>query len=92
MTGRRPGDWSDRHGGLWSPTNMAFDRCPTPAALYSVPVMTYVIGKAWVDVTDKSCVQEYPVDCIYEGARAMYINPDECVDTLLVAALPQKGW
>jgi NAD-dependent dihydropyrimidine dehydrogenase PreA subunit len=33
-----------------------------------------------VDVTDKSCVQECPVDCIYEGARMLYINPDECVD------------
>jgi NAD-dependent dihydropyrimidine dehydrogenase PreA subunit len=42
--------------------------------------MTYVIGKACVDVMDKSCVQECPVDCIYEGARALYINPDECVD------------
>jgi NAD-dependent dihydropyrimidine dehydrogenase PreA subunit len=42
--------------------------------------MTYVIGSACVDVMDKSCVQECPADCIYEGARAMYINPDECVD------------
>ena len=42
--------------------------------------MTYVIGRACVDVMDKSCVQECPVDCIYEGARALYINPDECVD------------
>jgi NAD-dependent dihydropyrimidine dehydrogenase PreA subunit len=42
--------------------------------------MTYVIGRACVDVMDKSCVQECPVDCIYEGARSMYINPDECVD------------
>ncbi|HYB35845.1 MAG TPA: ferredoxin [Mycobacterium sp.] len=42
--------------------------------------MTYVIGRACVDVLDKSCVQECPVDCIYEGARSMYINPDECVD------------
>ena len=42
--------------------------------------MTYVIGKACADVMDKSCVQECPVDCIYEGARALYINPDECVD------------
>jgi NAD-dependent dihydropyrimidine dehydrogenase PreA subunit len=42
--------------------------------------MTYVIGTACVDVKDKSCVQECPVDCIYEGARTMYINPDECVD------------
>jgi NAD-dependent dihydropyrimidine dehydrogenase PreA subunit len=42
--------------------------------------MTYVIGSACVDVVDKSCVQDCPVDCIYEGDRAMYINPDECVD------------
>ncbi|SON61847.1 Ferredoxin [Mycobacterium simulans] len=42
--------------------------------------MTYVIGKECVDVAEKSCVQECPVDCIYEGARTMYINPDECVD------------
>lgn len=25
-------------------------------------------------------MQECPVDCIYEGDRSMYINPDECVD------------
>lgn len=42
--------------------------------------MTYVIGSACVDVVDKSCVEDCPVDCIYEGDRAMYINPDECVD------------
>ena len=42
--------------------------------------MTYVIGSACVDVVDKSCVQDCPADCIYEGDRAMYINPDECVD------------
>ncbi|ORA09261.1 ferredoxin [Mycobacterium asiaticum] len=42
--------------------------------------MTYVIGKECVDVVEKSCMQECPVDCIYEGARSMYINPDECVD------------
>ena len=42
--------------------------------------VTYVIGRACVDVMDKSCVLECPVDCIYEGARTMYINPDECVD------------
>jgi NAD-dependent dihydropyrimidine dehydrogenase PreA subunit len=42
--------------------------------------MTYVIGTACVDVMHKACVQECPVDCIYEGARSMYINPDECVD------------
>jgi NAD-dependent dihydropyrimidine dehydrogenase PreA subunit len=42
--------------------------------------MTYVIGSACVDVMDKSCVQECPADCIYEGARSLYINPVECVD------------
>jgi NAD-dependent dihydropyrimidine dehydrogenase PreA subunit len=42
--------------------------------------MTYVIGSACVDVMDKACVQECPADCIYEGARSLYINPDECVD------------
>jgi NAD-dependent dihydropyrimidine dehydrogenase PreA subunit len=42
--------------------------------------MTYVIGSACIDVMDKSCVQECPADCIYEGARSLYINPDECVD------------
>ncbi|WP_292988461.1 ferredoxin [Mycobacterium sp.] len=42
--------------------------------------MTYVIGSACVDVMDKSCVQDCPVDCIYEGARSLYINPVECVD------------
>jgi NAD-dependent dihydropyrimidine dehydrogenase PreA subunit len=42
--------------------------------------VTYVIGRECVDVVEKSCVQECPVDCIYEGARTMYINPDECVE------------
>ena len=42
--------------------------------------MTYVISSACVDVKHKSCAQECPVDCIYEGDRMMYINPDECVE------------
>ncbi|WP_102145745.1 4Fe-4S dicluster domain-containing protein [Mycobacterium hubeiense] len=29
----------------------------------------------------RSCVPVCPVDCIYEGARSLYINPDECVDS-----------
>jgi len=52
-------------------------RPPPPGTLRS---MTYVIGKACVDVAEQSCVKVCPVDCIYEGARALYINPDECVD------------
>jgi NAD-dependent dihydropyrimidine dehydrogenase PreA subunit len=31
-------------------------------------------------VKDKACVDECPVDCIYEGTRMLYIQPDECVD------------
>ncbi|MDQ2852644.1 ferredoxin [Dermatophilaceae bacterium Sec6.4] len=42
--------------------------------------MTYVIGQPCVDVLDRACVEECPVDCIYEGARSLYIHPDECVD------------
>lgn len=42
--------------------------------------MTYVIAQPCVDVKDKTCIDECPVDCIYEGARMLYIQPDECVD------------
>jgi NAD-dependent dihydropyrimidine dehydrogenase PreA subunit len=42
--------------------------------------MTYVIAQPCVDVMDRACVDECPVDCIYEGARSLYIHPDECVD------------
>ena len=42
--------------------------------------MTYVIGAPCIDVKDRACVEECPVDCIYEGERSLYIQPDECVD------------
>jgi len=42
--------------------------------------MTYVIGEPCVDILDRACVEECPVDCIYEGDRMLYIHPDECVD------------
>ena len=42
--------------------------------------MTYVIGLPCVDVKDRACVEECPVDCIYEGERSLYIHPEECVD------------
>jgi NAD-dependent dihydropyrimidine dehydrogenase PreA subunit len=42
--------------------------------------MTYVIAEPCVDLKDKACLEECPVDCIYEGERALYIQPDECVD------------
>jgi NAD-dependent dihydropyrimidine dehydrogenase PreA subunit len=40
----------------------------------------YVIAGPCIDVMDKSCIEECPVDCIYEGDRKLYINPKECID------------
>ncbi len=42
--------------------------------------MAYVIGADCADVLDLTCVEECPVDCIYEGDRKSYINPRECID------------
>ena len=42
--------------------------------------MTYVIAQPCIDIKDRACVEECPVDCIYEGQRSLYIHPDECVD------------
>src|SRR5258708_9065035 len=56
--------------------------------------MPYVITDACIDVKDKTCLDACPVDCIYEGGRTLYIQPDECIDCGLcetvcpVAAIP----
>ena len=42
--------------------------------------MAYVITEKCIDVLDRTCTKECPVDCIYEGDRMLYINPDECID------------
>jgi NAD-dependent dihydropyrimidine dehydrogenase PreA subunit len=42
--------------------------------------MPLFIANNCLDVLDKSCTEECPVDCIYEGDRKMYINPIECID------------
>lgn len=41
--------------------------------------MPYFIASPCIDVMDKSCIEECPVDCIYEGERKLYINPAECI-------------
>ena len=33
--------------------------------------MTYIIALPCVDLLDKSCIEECPVDCIYEGERML---------------------
>ncbi|WP_216695280.1 ferredoxin [Dietzia psychralcaliphila] len=42
--------------------------------------MTFVIAGDCLDIMDKSCMTACPVDCIYEGSRKLYINPEECID------------
>jgi NAD-dependent dihydropyrimidine dehydrogenase PreA subunit len=37
------------------------------------------VARAWTRWT-RPCVDECPVDCIYEGDRKLYINPLECID------------
>lgn len=36
--------------------------------------MTYVIGKPCVDVMDRACVEEHPVDCIYEDGNDAFFS------------------
>jgi ferredoxin len=42
--------------------------------------MTYVIAEPCIGVKDRACVDECPVDCIYEGEEQLFIHPEECVD------------
>ncbi|WP_084787261.1 ferredoxin [Nocardia sp. Root136] len=35
---------------------------------------------ACVDILDRACIEECPVDCIFIGDRMAYIQPDECTD------------
>ena len=42
--------------------------------------MAYVIFEACIDVKDGACTEVCPVDCIYEGGRMYYIQPEECIN------------
>ncbi len=42
--------------------------------------MAYVIAETCIDVKDGDCTNVCPVECIYEGGRMYYIQPDECVN------------
>jgi ferredoxin len=42
--------------------------------------VTYVIAEPCIDVKDGACTLACPVDCIYEGGRMFYIQPDECIN------------
>lgn len=49
--------------------------------------MAFVIAETCIDVKDGVCTQVCPVDCIYEGGRMFYIQPDECVDCALCVSV-----
>ncbi|KPH98047.1 hypothetical protein OK074_0805 [Actinobacteria bacterium OK074] len=49
--------------------------------------MTYVVAQPRVDVKDRACVEERPVDCVYEGARMGPIS----ADAPLVAEFPPES-
>ena len=42
--------------------------------------MTYIIAEPCIDITDKSCVDVCPVDCIHEVDRMLVIDAEECID------------
>ncbi|NKQ57915.1 4Fe-4S binding protein [Amycolatopsis sp. K13G38] len=42
--------------------------------------MAYVITEGCLDIMDRSCLNQCPVDCIQQGGRMLYINPDDCID------------
>lgn len=53
--------------------------------------MTYVITSLCIDIKDAGCVPACPVDCIYEGERMMYIQPDECIGCGLCESICPVG-
>src|SRR5256885_14114948 len=69
VTGRRMGDTRPGRPSAQGPLDPRRSR-----------LVTYIIAEPCVDVLDKACIEECPVDCIYEGNRMLYIHPDECVD------------
>ena len=42
--------------------------------------MTHVVTEACINCKHTDCVIVCPVDCFYEGANFLTINPDECID------------
>ena len=54
--------------------------------------MAYVITSGCVDIMDRQCMEQCPVDAIYAGERMAYISPDECIDCgACVPVCPQEA-
>ncbi len=42
--------------------------------------MAYVVSEPCIKCKYTDCVEVCPVNCFYEGANFLVINPDECID------------
>lgn len=42
--------------------------------------MTHLVTENCIKCKHTDCVEVCPVDCFYEGANFLAINPDECID------------
>ena len=42
--------------------------------------MAYVVIENCIKCKYQDCVEVCPVDCFYEGANFLVINPEECID------------
>lgn len=42
--------------------------------------MSYTVTEMCIKCKYTDCVAVCPVDCFYEGANMLVINPDECID------------
>ena len=49
--------------------------------------VAYVIADTCIDVKDGVCTEVCPVDCIYEGGRMFYIQPDECINCAICVSV-----
>ena len=65
---------------LWNADCRVRPAAVEPYGLCEEPFVTYIIALPCVDVLDRACIEECPVDCIYEGERMLYIHPDECIE------------
>ena len=43
-------------------------------------IMAYVVNESCIKCKYTDCVEVCPVDCFYEGANMLVINPAECID------------
>jgi ferredoxin len=53
--------------------------------------VTFVIVSDCIDSKDRLCLDQCPVECIYEGERMVYIDPGECIDCGACAPVCPQG-